>query len=50
MGQKIIVTMEIPDDLADPGHPMGITEGCYEELTDALNEFGDVLDVKAAAE
>lgn len=47
---KITITMDISDELADPGHSMGVTEEAYNELMDALGQFGQDIDVKSDGE
>lgn len=45
MPQKIQITMTVDDEYADPGHEMGITESAYEDLSDALGNFGEDIDI-----
>lgn len=45
---KICITMDLLSELSDPDHEMGVTEACYEELTDALSSFGDNIEVTKA--
>lgn len=37
--------MDLDDEYADPGHQMGVTSQGYEQLCDALAEFGTNIDV-----
>jgi len=45
---KISITMDLDDELADPGHSMGITEEAHERLQEALGEFGTDIIVNRA--
>ena len=45
---KIVITMNLDDSLADPEHPMGVTEAGYEQITDMLSGLGDKIDVARA--
>lgn len=48
---KIIITMDIPSEYADPDHKMGVTEEGYNAIADALIEVGGTdIDVRPAAE
>lgn len=42
---KIVISMDLDDDYADPDHPMGITEDAYMQLTDRLCDMGDNINV-----
>jgi hypothetical protein len=44
---KIKITMEIDPDWADSTHNMGVTAEGYERIVDALNAFGDDIDIEA---
>ena len=46
---KIIITMDIDDVLADPDHPVGVTQEGFDALIEVLGRFGHDIDVKAAA-
>jgi hypothetical protein len=47
---KIVITMELGEEWAEPDHAMGITEEGHIALQDALAEFGtDVTITKAEA-
>lgn len=43
---KIIISMNLDSEYADPEHPMGITEAGYEMLTDLLSNMGENIDIK----
>jgi hypothetical protein len=45
---KIIITMELDDDYADPGHSTGVTEEGYIKINEALSELGTDVDVSRA--
>lgn len=45
---KIIITMNVGDEYADPGHAMGVTEAGYDALNDALGDLGTDIDVRKA--
>ena len=46
---KIVITMDLDPDWADPDHPAGITESGYNQLSEALMPFGSDIDVRAAS-
>lgn len=43
---KVRITMDIDPDYEDPQHPTGVTNEAYDALFDALNSFGDDIDVE----
>ena len=45
---KIIITMNVDPDYADPEHPMGVTEQGYDRITEALAELGTDIEVEQA--
>ena len=45
---KIIITIDLDDDFADPDHQMEITEEGYQLITDALGDLGSDIDVRRA--
>jgi hypothetical protein len=46
---KIVIAMDIDDELADPGDKTGVTEAGYDAIIDRLSDLGQDIDVKAAA-
>jgi len=44
---RICITMTVAQELADSGHPMGVTEPAYCQITEALSSFGDDISVEA---
>lgn len=48
MSQKVIITMEVDDDYADPDHEMGVTNEGYELLLRKLGSLGDDIEVRRA--
>lgn len=47
---KIVITMDLEEEHADPGHPMGVREESYLAISDALMEFGSDVDIRRAEE
>lgn len=46
---RITITCSIPDEYADPGHSMGVTNKGYEEITEALMAVGaEDVDIERA--
>lgn len=45
---KIVITMDLDDGVADPEHPMGVTEAAYEQIIDMLSQLGGHIDVARA--
>ena len=45
---KIVITMDVDSEYADPGHPMGLTAAGYEAIAGVLAVFGDNIDINAA--
>jgi hypothetical protein len=45
---KVIITMNLDDEFADPEHPTGVTEAGYDQITDLLGTMGDDIDVAKA--
>jgi hypothetical protein len=45
---KIVITMEVDDDYADPDHEMGVTNEGYEEIIRRLSAVGYDIDVERA--
>ena len=45
---KILITMDVDAEYADPGHKMGVTEQGYELISAALDPLGTDIDVSAA--
>jgi hypothetical protein len=45
---KIIITLNLDDSYADPGHDMGVTEEGYMGISDALEPFGDNVEIAKA--
>jgi hypothetical protein len=45
-GMKVQITLEIEDELADPDHPMGVTDEGYQQIVHALMGIGDDVDVE----
>lgn len=45
---KIIISMDIDPEYADPGHKMGVTEQGYELISAALDPLGTDIDVRRA--
>lgn len=43
---KVRITMDIDPEWADSEHQMGVTAEAYERLVDALNAFGDDIDIE----
>lgn len=43
---KVRITMDIDPEWADSGHRMGVTSDGYERIVDALNAFGDDIDIE----
>ncbi|HEX4715288.1 MAG TPA: hypothetical protein VH164_10205 [Ktedonobacteraceae bacterium] len=43
---KIRITMEVDEEIADPNHEMGITEQGYLQISDALTDFGQDIDIQ----
>ena len=43
---KIIVVLEVDDELADPRHETGLTNEGYELLMSRVTSVGDVVDVR----
>lgn len=37
---RLTITCEIPDELADPGHEMGVTDKGYVDIVEALMGIG----------
>lgn len=46
---RIIITMDLEGEYADPDHSTGITEAGYEQLSGLLVEFGTDIDIKQDA-
>lgn len=46
MGTRIRITMVVDDDFADPGNAAGVTEEGYDRIIDALNSFGEDIDIE----
>lgn len=46
MSQKVIITMEIDDEYADPDHEMGVTNEGYELLVSRLGALGTDVEVE----
>lgn len=42
---RVVITMEIDEEYADPDHEMGVTEEGYTALVRALAGFGDDVEV-----
>ena len=45
---KIIITMDVGPEYADPYHAMGVTEEGYLAISEALAPFGTDVDVSRA--
>lgn len=43
---RIIITMDLDDDYADPHHEMGVTEEGYEEIIDAIGHLGTDIAIR----
>lgn len=46
---KVQITMDVDSEWADPDHQMGVTSEAYERIIDALNAFGDDIDIEKAS-
>jgi hypothetical protein len=44
---RIKITMDVDIDWADSGHSTGVTNEGYERIIDALNAFGEDIDISA---
>ncbi len=44
---RIIITMDVDGEFADPDHSAGVTEAGYIAIEGALSEFGTDIVVKA---
>lgn len=42
---KIKITLELDEDHADPQDSTGLSEQSYEALVDALNSFGEDIEI-----
>lgn len=45
---KIIITMDLDDEYADPGHSTGVTAEGYDKLDALLNQVGTDIEVSQA--
>lgn len=45
---KIQITMQVADEHADPGHEMGVTEEAFLGISDALEPYGDNVEIARA--
>lgn len=45
---KILITMNIDPEFEDAGHPMGVTEDGYNQISEALCELGSDIEVGQA--
>lgn len=45
---KILITLNLDDDYADPAHSMGVTEEGYNKISEALAELGGDIEVERA--
>ena len=42
---KIMITMNVDPEYADPDHDMGVTEEGYNQINDRLADLGDDINV-----